>query len=154
MRLAVFAVFLLAGCIQLDQTARCHSVDGLPDRSCTPGSINPDVTQGNIQQTICQSGFSATIRPLASYTNSLKRQGIIDYGFNDTNLSHYEEDHLISLELGGNPTDPANLWPEPGGAPNAKDRIENLCHRKVCDGSIPLADAQREIAADWRTACQ
>ena len=28
-------------------------------------------------------------------------------------MSDYQEDHLISLELGGNPTDPRNLWPEP-----------------------------------------
>ena len=33
----------------------------------------------------------------------------------DTNpISDYEEDHLIPLELGGSPTSPLNLWPEPG----------------------------------------
>jgi len=26
--------------------------------------------------------------------------------------SHYEEDHFISLEVGGHPKDPKNLWPE------------------------------------------
>jgi hypothetical protein len=31
--------------------------------------------------------------------------------------AHYEEDHFISLELGGHPRDPKNLWPEMWGTP-------------------------------------
>ncbi|MEU0822991.1 hypothetical protein, partial [Streptomyces mirabilis] len=85
----------------------------LPDSSCTPGSYNPNVTQSNIGSTICVSGWTATVRPPTSYTNPLKAQGIIDYGYSDTNMSDYEEDHLVPLELGGAPRDPGNLWPEP-----------------------------------------
>ena len=81
-------------------------------------------------------------------------QQIIAYGYTDKNPRDYEEDHLISLELGGNPTDPKNLWPEPGASPNPKDKIENLCHEKVCSGQITLGQAQQEIATDWPTACQ
>ena len=33
----------------------------LPDSSLTPGAINPEVTQGNIQQTVCVKGFTKTI---------------------------------------------------------------------------------------------
>jgi hypothetical protein len=158
--LIIALTLLAAGCIQSNlgkpssNHSKCISMDGLPDKNCTPGSTNPNVTQDNIQQTICKSGFTATIRPPASYTNKLKAQGIIDYGYLDANMSDYEEDHLISLELGGNPSDPSNLWPEPGASPNPKDKIEDLCHKKICNGSIPLAAAQQEIAADWRTACQ
>jgi hypothetical protein len=82
----------------------------------------------------------------------LKTQQIKDYGYADTNLSSYEEDHLISLELGGSPKDPKNLWPEPYNIPNGarvKDKLENLLHKMVCNGSISLAEAQREIATDW-----
>ena len=64
----------------------------------------------------------------------------------------FEYDHLIPLELGGAPNDPRNLWPEPGGRPNPKDRLENLLRRRVCDGRIGLRDAQREIASDWIAA--
>ncbi|MET7980088.1 hypothetical protein ABZW44_45395 [Streptomyces mirabilis] len=85
----------------------------LPDSSCTPGSYNPNVTQSNIHSTICVSGWTDTVRPPTSYTNPLKAQGIIDYGYSDTNMSDYEEDHLVPLELGGAPRDPGNLWPEP-----------------------------------------
>lgn len=134
--------------------AKCHIHGVLPDSNCTPGAINPNVTQENIHQTICVSGYTKTVRPSATYTNKLKIQQIAEYGFTDTMLRDYEEDHLISLELGGAPSDPKNLWPEPGGSPNPKDKIENLCHHKVCDGTIMLTEAQKEIATNWKTACQ
>ena len=74
---------------------------------------NPDVTQDTIDSTICVSGWTATVRPPASYTTALKIQQIADYGYTDTSTADYEEDHFIPLELGGSPTDPGNLWPEP-----------------------------------------
>ena len=132
----------------------CHINGNLPDPACTPGATDPNVTQDNIYQTICVKGYTSTVRPPVSYTNQLKIKQINDYGFTDKNLSDYEEDHLISLELGGSPTDPKNLWPEPGHSPNPKDKIENLCHEKVCSGQISLIDAQKQIAANWPAACQ
>lgn len=131
----------------------CHSINGLPDHGCTPGVANPNVTQANIYSTICVSGYTTTIRPSTSYTNNLKTLQIKEYGYTDTNLSDYEEDHLIPLEVGGDPTNPKNLWPEYGKIPNPKDSIENLCHTKVCNGQISLSDAQKEIVTDWYTAC-
>ena len=110
------------------------------------------MTQENIASTICKSGWTATIRPPASMTNKLKTEGIRDYGYSDTSMSSYEEDHLISLELGGAPSDPRNLWPEPGKIPNAKDKVENDLNRAVCGGQVKLADAQHAIATDWTTA--
>ena len=58
-------------------------------------------------------------------------------------LSAYQEDHLISLELGGNPVDARNLWPEPYPRASAVDRIENDLNRRVCSGELTLAEAQR-----------
>jgi hypothetical protein len=127
----------------------------LPDPSCTPGATNPDVSQSTIGSTICVSGWTATVRPPTSYTNGLKRQGIIDYGYSDTSLSSYEEDHLLPLELGGAPRDPRNLWPEPhAGNQNAysKDGIENAVKKAVCNRRVTLADAQAAMLHDWTTA--
>ena len=127
----------------------------LPDHDMTPGWTNPAITQGNIKKTICVSGYTATIRPSDSYTDKLKIQQIKQYGYADTNPAHYEEDHLISLQLGGSPEDPRNLWPQPYlGACGArvKDVIETKLKRLVCDGKITLAEAQREIATDWISA--
>src|SRR5664280_1012277 len=90
----------------------------LPDAACTPGATNPAVTQATIGSTICRSGYTATIRPPASYTDALKRQQIAAYGYTDTSPRSYEEDHLISLELGGASSDQRNLWPEPAPSPS------------------------------------
>jgi hypothetical protein len=132
----------------------CHSANGLPDRHCTPGVTYARVTQRDIATTICKSGWTATIRPPESYTERLKSQQIAEYGYRDKRLAHYEEDHLIPLELGGSPRSAKNLWPEFDGGkiPNPKDLVENALRRAVCDGRIRLAPAQRAIARDWKTA--
>src|SRR2546430_17362984 len=80
------------------------------DVARTPGVLNPDVTQGNINSTVCLHGWTKTIRPPTSYTNALKEKQMREYGVGGS-PSDYQEDHLISLELGGHPTDPRNLWP-------------------------------------------
>jgi hypothetical protein len=108
----------------------------------TPGVLNPAVTQANIGSTICRRGWTSTIRPPVSYTNELKRQGLRAYGLSGP-LFAFQEDHLISLELGGNPTDPRNLWPEPYPRASAVDRIENDLNAQICSGRLTLAEAQR-----------
>lgn len=138
--------------IQSSSSAVCHINGVLPDTKCTPGSVDPRVTQANIHQTICVSGYTKTVRPSSSYTSKLKIEQIQEYGYTDTSTSDYEEDHLISLELGGSPDDVKNLWPEPGASPNTKDKTENQLHSLVCDGSMTLADAQVRIATNWTTA--
>lgn len=132
----------------------CHSIDGRPDPVCTPGAASPNVTQENIQSTICVSGYTTTIRPPTSYTNNLKIEQIKEYGYSDTNLSDYEEDHLIPLEVGGDPTNPKNLWPEPYNVSGnygaySKDKVENLLHSEVCSDQISLQQAQYEISSNW-----
>jgi hypothetical protein len=127
----------------------------LPDPYCTPGSYNPSVTQSTINSTICVSGWTATVRPPTSYTNPLKAQGIIDYGYSDTSMSDYEEDHLVPLELGGAPRDPGNLWPEPhSGTTNSstKDGVETKLKNAVCSGRITLSAARSAIRNNWTTA--
>lgn len=125
----------------------------MPDPICTPGAIDPGVTQENISETICSRGYTASVRPPVSYTSSLKVKQMALYAETGP-PSEYEEDHLIPLELGGHPTDPRNLWPQPGASPNEKDRIENRLRELVCAGTVPLARAQVAIAADWTMAEQ
>ena len=109
----------------------------------TPGVLNPAVTQTTIGSTICVRGWTATVRPPASYTAALKLKQMPLYGETGP-ASAYQEDHLISLELGGSPTDPRNLWPEPYPRAADVDEIENELNAKVCSGELSLADAQRK----------
>jgi hypothetical protein len=75
----------------------------------------------------------------------LKRKQMPLYGEHGP-MSAYQEDHLISLELGGNPTDPRNLWPEPYTRASDVDKIENQLNAELCDGRLTLAQAQLKEA--------
>jgi Protein of unknown function (DUF3761) len=126
----------------------------LPNRGLTPGAVNAAVTQATIRQTICLTGYTKTIRPASSYTTALKRQQLAaGYTYRgDLSTSDYEEDHLISLELGGSPSGVKNLWPEPYTATEGarvKDKIENRLHDLVCSGQVSLRTAQYAIASNW-----
>ena len=137
------AIPVALACILLAHGARAQSsrigpADIYPDPARTPGAANPQVTQENIKDNICNRQWSTKlIRPPAGYTSKLKRKQLREYGdtvhqaraqlvnpstgkvdtarcvAHSDNPACYEEDHLISLEDGRSPTDPRNLWPEP-----------------------------------------
>lgn len=113
-----------------------------------PGATNPAGTQATIWTTICRDGWTTTVRPPASYTEPIKFKGLAAYS-EPGPVHDYEEDHLIPRELGGSPTSKANLWPEPGAAPNLKDHVENAANRAVCDQTMTLQAAREAIAGDW-----
>lgn len=134
----------------------------LPDPALTPGEIDPAVTQDNIHQTICVAGYTARVRPPTSFTDAMKIAQLADPRRNyvDKNPADYEEDHLISLELGGHPRSYENLWPEHWADPNGartKDTVERELRRRVClpkndPDWISLSTAQRAIATNWIAA--
>ena len=128
----------------------------LPDQGCTPGGIDPAVTQANIGSTICRRGYTATVRPPVTATDPAKQTSLADYGLPYNHTTEY--DHLVSLELGGASTT-SNLWPEPNragaaGTLNPKDTVENRLNAAVCDHQITLTAAQQAIASNWTTALQ
>lgn len=128
-----------------------------PDPIRTPGAVNPDVTQETIATTICRPGWAESVRPPEAYMSALKRQQLVELGYADTRPGDYEENHLIPLSLGGAPSDPLNLWPEPrqpadGWTVDMKSKLEVTLSKLVCAGAVSLADAQQAIALDWRAA--
>jgi hypothetical protein len=139
----------------------CHAVGrGLysrPDPHCTPGAVNPAVTQATISSTICRSGWTSTVRPPGSITEPEKFASMAAYSLRGS-ASAYEYDHDVPLELGGAVNDRRNLWPEPdyvtrsGFYLNPKDRLENALKRMVCRNAMTLAQAQRLIASNWVAA--
>jgi len=159
-----------------------------PDPVKTPGVANPDITQANIADNLCSLNWSTKlIRPPSSYTSPLKRSQMGPYGdtvsdadascvLHSDNSKCYEEDHLISLENGGDPKDPKNLWPEPynttinGKVVGArqKDQVEGFIHDEICFDvpnhkrnsnipahiSITLHRGQEILATDWYACYQ
>lgn len=126
----------------------------LPDPHCTPGALNPKVTQATLRTTICRSGYTSSIRPPQQITSREKAANARSYGYTGS-LHTGEYDHLISLELGGDPNDPRNLWVEPNDRPaatstnNSKDAVENAAHTAICAGRLPLDTVRTAIATDW-----
>ena len=144
---------ILAAVVSLSAVAQSSR----PDPRVTPGAINPEVTQDNIQSTICVRGWTRAARPGRAFTQKLKRQQIGELGYQDHRMSQYEEDHLIPLSLGGAASDRRNLWPEPrfpadGWNADVKDELEAVLPRLVCNGHVSLEEARAALAADWRDA--
>jgi hypothetical protein len=122
----------------------------LPKRSLTPGLTNRAVRQSTIHKTICVAGWTAKVRPPASFTNALKVKQMKQYGDKGTPRA-YEEDHLIPLELGGAPRSAKNLWPEPHEQAKHSGPLEITLKRKVCAGRLTLAAARKQILVYKRT---
>jgi hypothetical protein len=139
--LAAAALLVLALALRLVQRPMAEAIRA--DPVLTPGVLNQDVTQATIGSTICVHGWTATIRPPVEITSELKLRQMRAYGEIGP-PSAYQEDHLISLELGGDPTDPRNLWPEPYPRAADVDQIENELNAEVCTGRLTLAQAQRK----------
>lgn len=142
----------LLACLMLFISGMAYADKDLPNPKYTPGSTSAAVTQANIHSTICVAGYTATVRPPSSYTTALKQRQLASYYAGNCAVGQpCEEDHLISLELGGNPTDEKNLWPEPNYG--SKDACENRLKNQVCAGTLTLKAAQQGISGNWKTFC-
>lgn len=110
------------------------------------GAVNPDVTQANLQSTVCaRGGWTRTVRPSRSESTRLKRQLLRDAHLPVSEAKHFQLDHRVPLEIGGAPRDPQNLWLQPLKGPagaKAKDLWENEVHHALCSNLITLAQAQ------------
>lgn len=122
-----------------------------PDPDCTPGALNPEVTEETLDSTLCRpGGYTDSVRPPRGYTDALKARFMAAYGVGSEPYTDYELDHLIPLGLGGAPSDPRNLWPEPEYGPDGAPEKNNLAgelNQAVCAGEISLAAAQLELLA-------
>lgn len=131
----------------------CVSIDGKADGRCNPGSFNPDVTQATLATTICLPNWTKTVRPSSSFTNRIKAIQMRQYGLSTDNpreeIGLSTEDHIVPLELGGAPRDPANLFPQPVAIAAFKDLEEDRLHGAVCNGSMSLAVARARIISGW-----
>jgi hypothetical protein len=176
------AVALVGGCVTAAAQDGPVPDAARPAHHLFPGKANPAVTQANINSTICKAGWTDTIRPPTSYTTALKKiQMTVTLHYttanplpkvksasgtsmipnlkkckpHSANTQCWEEDHLISLQLGGAPRDPDNLWPEPWFGPwnaRVKDALETRMKRMVCSGEVTLSEAQTAISTDWVAA--
>ncbi len=134
--------FLFSG-VNVSASVTCKANQTLPDPICSPGVVlTTDV------KTICTSGYTKTVRDVSEAT---KKKVFKEYGISYSLHSNYEVDHIISLELGGS-NDIKNLYPESyliNNGAKVKDKLENYLHKQVCNGSMTIQEAQKEISTNW-----
>jgi len=138
------ALLLLCAVVATPLTAQAahYRHDGawaLPDSVATPGAIETSDTA-----IVCHR----TTKALRRVTAAMHHAIFAAYGIAWTAHAGYEDDHLISLELGGL-NDNTNRWPQPYPQAYAKDSVENWAHRKACSGQLGLSYVQRQIVMDW-----
>lgn len=117
-----------------------------PEPSLTPGAV---VSVDREQ--VCDSARSKN----RTVPVSLQRKVFEEYGIPSAEPRAYEVDYLITPELGG-ADDIRNLWPQSYSSAvwnaRVKDALEDRLHDLVCDGSLDLIAAQRDISSDWIAA--
>jgi hypothetical protein len=122
----------------------------LPD-DAHPGVLNPAVGNDTLKTTICKAGWTATVRPPTSYTNKLKRAALPD----GAKMADGELDHRVSLEVGGDPSAPGNLWfqtySDRYGA-RLKDRLETAVAHRICAGTMTLDEGRNALLGNWLSA--
>jgi len=115
-----------------------------PDAGLTPGETRPI----SMEQ-VCRAGGAEVV--VANIPEETRRKVFSAYGIKPSRPGDYEVDYLITPDLGGSDSI-RNLWPQPYSArwnAREKDKLEQRLHQMVCSGSMDLATAQHEIAANW-----
>ncbi len=129
----------------------------VPDPRCTPGGVNPTITEDVLHNPAWRT---REVRNCAeSEAEKHEAYGcyrIVKTRINSNQNQFCELDHLVPLELGG-ADGMGNIWPQCG--PDAvtlnqryfkqKDHVEDYLAAQVKASQMPLAEAQRGIARDW-----
>jgi hypothetical protein len=145
--LATAAFVLLILALSFYRQSRSQSVIvSVPDSRLTPGRALP----ANRQAVCAQANANNKAVPVA-----LQQKVFEEYGITRAERRAYEVDYLITPALGG-ADDIHNLWPHSYTATawnaRVKDALEDRLREMVCDGSLDLEEAQKEIAVNWIAA--
>ncbi len=118
----------------------------IPDTRLTPGA-----TVLESRSTVCAESNTKN-KPVSP---AVQRKVFQEYGISGVDPRAYEVDYLVTPALGGS-DDIHNLWPHSYSATEwnaqVKDALEDRLRGMVCDGSLDLTMAQREIASNWIAA--
>jgi hypothetical protein len=111
--------------------------------------VTPGVIASHDVAAIC-SGASKSVHPTIPAAWDVAVFG--GYGIAAKDEGKYRLDYLVPLTLGGGDA-VANLWPvtlRPVGF-HEKARLNARLRLAVCQGEVPLDQAQHDIVADWYT---
>lgn len=145
--LAVLGVFLVRSLVSPQTKSHSQAiVVSIPDSRLTPGA-----TILASREAVCaQTSSNNKVVSVA-----IQRKVFEEYGITGAQPQAYEVDYLVTPALGG-ADDIRNLWPHSYSSTvwNAlvKDALEDRLRDMVCNGSLDLTEAQKEIAGNWIAA--
>jgi hypothetical protein len=117
-----------------------------PDSRLTPGATLL------VSRSVVCAESNIKNKPVSA---TVQRKVFEEYGISGVDPRAYEVDYLVTPALGGS-DDIHNLWPHSYSATawnaGVKDALEDRLRGMVCDGSLDLTEAQREIASNWIAA--
>jgi hypothetical protein len=142
--LAALSLFLVRATISRQSSPAV--VFSIPDSRLTPGAAILAT-----RQAVCSlANTKNKAVPIA-----LQKRVFAEYGIAGAEPQAYEVDYLVTPALGG-ADDIRNLWPHSYSSTvwNAlvKDALEDRLRDMVCNGSLDLTEAQKEIAENWIAA--
>jgi Putative zinc-finger len=145
--LLVFGLFLVRSNILRQRASHAQAwVVSIPDSRLTPGAtllVN--------RSAVCAESNTKN-KPVSA---AVRWRVFEEYGISGVDPRAYEVDYLVTPALGG-ADDIHNLWPHSYSATEwnaqVKDALEDRLRGMVCDGSLDLTEAQREIATNWIAA--
>jgi hypothetical protein len=126
-----------------------------PNKKLTPGYVDKDVTQANLNETICKVGKSTSPKELSVEKEELIFDKVYDMPLED--IENYDFDNLIPLDLGGYSC-VSNTWPMKQCDDDegktcfgyiSKQKVEAELHQKVCASEMSLWMAQEIMKTDW-----
>ena len=142
---AVFVLVVAIGYLYRASEPRFVPVS-FPEPSLTPGAV----------ATVSKEQVCESVRPKNRMVPaSLERKVFEEYGIPRAESRAYEVDYLITPALGG-ADDIRNLWPQSYSSAvwnaHVKDALEDRLRDLVCEGSVDLMAAQRDLSSDWIAA--
>ena len=141
----VFGVLQFRGAMGTANTIDKYS-EPLPNSRLTPGAV---------RTTDARNVCTMAPETKGGIPTGIRTEVLSEYRLKNALAQDYEIDYLITPELGG-ATDVRNLWPEPySDTPwnaHIKDQLEEYLRAKVCQGTMDLPTAQKEMASNWIVA--
>lgn len=123
-------------------------------RAGDPQIFDGKVNQSTVQDTICRGDYVADVMPSFNILMQRKLELLKETGIDAKMAPRFALGSRLPVLLGGAPDAPANVELRPWGGPDGarrKRRLTVVLRRCVCEGKIPLRQAQTIILGNWDT---
>jgi hypothetical protein len=119
------------------------------DPSCTPGELDPAVTE-NSAQTVCTGAWVTAASRRQPPPSTLDKL-LIEYQLPGNPVT-YALARVVPVEDGGSPTSMENLYPLPlngFGGEQTRTAVAAQLHDEICSHKITVTQAAKTLEGDW-----